>query len=128
MDKRLVTTLAVLAAIAGASAVLTSQDNPTKDELMKAKAGYAHKLLDAVVLGNFEAVQDQAFRLKAVSETAEWSATKSPWYVRESDGFIRATEQLYEAAKQKDADATSLAFVDLTLRCVKCHQGLRSEP
>ncbi len=126
MNKRLVTALAVLAALATGAALLTSQDDPTKRTLMKAKAGYAHNLFDAVVQEDFEVIQEQAFRLKAVTETADWNTIKTPWYARESDAFIRATDELYAAAKDKDGEAVSLAFVDLTLRCIRCHRGLRS--
>ena len=123
--KSLAITVSLLAAVVLASGGLTAQYNPTKGALMKAKAGYAHKLLDAVVQDDFEAIQDQAFRLKAVTESAEWNASKSPEYVRESDAFIHATEKLYDASKAEDGDATMLAFVDLTLRCVRCHRGLK---
>jgi cytochrome c556 len=128
MRKPVLTTLAIAAVLAASAAALLSQPDSTKRTLMKAKAGYAHRLFDAVVQEEFEVIQDQAFRLKAVTETADWNATKTPWFVRESDAFIRATDQLYAAAKAKDGDAAALAFVDLTLRCVHCHQGLRSEP
>lgn len=126
MTRRTVTTLVAFAALATASVVLTSQ--PDKRALMKAKAGYAHRLLDAVVQQDFDVIEDQAFRLKAITETSDWNATKTPWFVRESDAFIRATDQLYEAGKSKDGHAAALAFVDLTLRCVHCHQELKSNP
>jgi len=120
--------LVIASALAASAAVLMSQPDSATRTLMKAKAGYAHRLLDAVVQEEFDVIQDQAFRLKAVTETADWSATQTPWFVRESDGFIRATDQLYAAAKAKDGDAAALAFVDLTLRCVHCHRALRDTP
>lgn len=126
MTPRVITGLSLLAALAAATAVLTSQSDPTTRTLMKAKASYAHNLLDAVVQEDFETIRDQAFRLKAVTETADWNATEAPWYVHESDAFIRATDQLYEAAKAEDGNAATLAFMDLTMRCVQCHRGMRS--
>lgn len=120
-------TILLLAGLGMSSTVLTPQDDPTKRTLMRAKAGYAHRLLDAVVQENFEVMEDQAFRLKAVTETADWNAIETPEFVRESDAFIRATETLFEAAKERNGNAAALAYVDLTLRCVKCHRMLREQ-
>jgi hypothetical protein len=51
-----------------------------------------------------------------------WAALKTPEYVRQSEGFVRATQDLVEAAENRDSEATPLAFVSLTLSCVRCHQ------
>jgi cytochrome c556 len=89
---------------------------------MKAKAGYAHRLLDAVVLGELETARDQAFRLKAVAETADWNVMDTPEYVRESETFLRATDRLLKAAGSKNHEAVALAYVEVTLSCVHCHR------
>ena len=36
--------------------------------------------------------------------------------------FVRATEELLEAAKRQDLEATPLAYVSFTLSCVQCHR------
>ena len=93
---------------------------------MEAKSRYAHALLDALVAEDFEAIRRQAFRLKAVAETADWKAIESPAYVRSSEAFIHATEELMEAASDENGDAAALAYMDLTLKCVQCHRFLRN--
>lgn len=103
------------------SAVQTAKQGPV-EALMKAKAGYAHRLLDAVVLGDVETVREQAFRLKAVAETADWNVMSTPEYVRESDAFLRGTEALLQAAAADNRDAVALAYVEVTLSCVRCHR------
>jgi hypothetical protein len=90
--------------------------------LMKAKAGYAHRLLDAVVLGQLDTVRDQAFRLKAVAETEDWNVMKTPDYVRESETFIRTADRLLQSTASRSPEAVALAYVELTLSCVRCHQ------
>ena len=97
------------------------------ETLMKAKAGYAHRLLDAVVLGEVETVRDQAFRLKAVAETADWNVMDTPEYVAESDAFLGATERLHQAASDGNHEAVALAYVEVTLTCVHCHRYIRSQ-
>ena len=107
------------------SAVLLSQEDP-KERLMAAKSGYAHRLLDAIIEEDFETIRDQAFRLKAVAETADWNVVETPQYVRQSDAFIHATDRLVEAARNENGDAAALAYMDITLKCVHCHRYLRS--
>jgi cytochrome c556 len=99
----------------------TATQDPV-ESLMKAKSGYAHRLLDAVVLAEFETVRDQAFRLKAVAGTADWNVMDTPEYVRESEAFIRATDRLLQSAGSKNPEAVALAFVEVTLSCVHCHR------
>jgi cytochrome c556 len=103
------------------TALQTASQGPV-EALMKAKAGYAHRLLDAVVRGELETVRDQAFRLKAVAETADWNVIDTPEYVRESEAFIRATDRLLQSAGSKNHEAVALAYVEITLSCVHCHR------
>jgi cytochrome c556 len=96
------------------------------ESLMKAKAGYAHRLLDAVVKGDLETARGQAFRLKAVAETADWNVMSTPDYARETEEFVRATDRLLRAAETRNLDAVALAYVQVTLSCVRCHRYVRS--
>lgn len=104
-----------LAAIQGA------KDDPVK-KLMKAKTGYAHRLLDAVVAQDFDTVREEAFRLRAVAQTADWNVLDTAAYARESEGFVHATERLQATAKERNGDAVALAYVDVTLSCIHCHR------
>ena len=97
------------------------------ESLMKAKAGYAHRLLDAVVMGDLETARDQAFRLKAVAQTADWNVMDTPEYVRESESFLRATDRLLQSAGSGNPDAAALAYVDVTLSCVHCHRYVSAQ-
>jgi cytochrome c556 len=96
------------------------------ESLMKAKAGYAHRLLDAVVKGDLDTARGQAFRLKAVAETADWNVMSTPDYARETEEFVRATDRLLRAAETRNLDAVALAYVQVTLSCVRCHRYVRS--
>lgn len=104
--------------------VQTAKQSPV-EALMKAKAGYAHRLLDAVVLGELDTVRDQAFRLKAVAETADWNVMSTPEYVRETEAFVLAADRLLQSAASKNTEAAALAYVEVTLSCVRCHRYVR---
>ena len=47
---------------------------------------------------------------------------KTPEYGRQSSAFVQAASELVEAAERRDQQAAPLAYVTLTLSCVKCHQ------
>ena len=51
-----------------------------------------------------------------------WTVLQYPEYGRHSATFVRATQDLIEAADKHDAEAMPLAYVSLTLSCVRCHQ------
>jgi hypothetical protein len=46
---------------------------------------------------------------------------------KQSQAFVRAAEDLVEAARRKDGDAAPLAYVSMTLTCMRCHLRL-SQP
>jgi hypothetical protein len=96
------------------------------ETLMKAKAGYAHRLLDAVVMADLETARDQAFRLKAVAETADWNVLDTEEYAQATEAFIDATDNLLQAASSRKSEAAALAYVEVTLSCVHCHQYVRA--
>ncbi len=102
-----------------------TQEDPVKT-LMKAKAGYTHRILDAVIAQDFDTVREEAFRLKAVAETADWNVLDTAEYARESEDFIHATEGLLESAKARNGDAMALAYVDVTLSCIHCHRYIKA--
>jgi hypothetical protein len=108
-----------------AFAFQSTKQDPVK-ALMKAKTGYAHRLLDAVVAQDFDAVREQAFRLKAVAETADWNVLATAEYARESEDFIDATEGLLDSAKARNGDAVALAYMDVTLSCIHCHRYIKA--
>jgi hypothetical protein len=121
MTKRII----AIAAACLAFAVLSDSQEAVIRQLMRAKARYAHRLLDAVVMEDFDTIRDQAFRLKAVGETGDFQVLKTPEYARQSDAFIEATESLIDAAREKDGDRAALAYMDVTLKCVRCHHYIR---
>lgn len=113
------------AVVLAGTLLLFAQEDPVRT-LMKAKTGYAHRLLDAVVQEEFDVIRDQAFRLKAIAETGDWNVLDTPEYGRESDAFIQATERLEKAAQDRNGEAAALAYMDVTLKCVHCHQYMKS--
>jgi hypothetical protein len=120
--------------VAGASVVffaigiaaVSSRGDPKKvDDLMQRKLLHSQKLLEGIALGNFALITKQAEELIQISKTAEWRAVKSPQYELRSNEFRRTAETLIDKAKDKNLDGAVLAYMDMTMTCVKCHKHLR---
>jgi hypothetical protein len=116
--------------MAGISTIqVLAKESPKKEadvkELMQQKLKHSQKVLEGVATGNFEEISKHAEELVILSKEAEWKVVKTPRYETYSNDFRRNAEALIQSAKEKNLDAAALAYVDLTLNCVKCHKYVR---
>ena len=93
--------------------------------LMADKLRQSQRLIEGVALGDFDKIAESAERLIQISKTAEWFAFKTPRYELYSNEFRRAAETVVQKAKNKNIDGVVLAYMDLTMSCVRCHQYVR---
>jgi hypothetical protein len=98
--------------------------NDLKD-LMQRKLKCSQKVLEGVAVKDFNMIVTQAEELVQVSKAAKWRVFKTPQYERFSNDFRRNAEVLIQQAKERNLDGAALAYVDLTLNCVKCHKHVR---
>jgi hypothetical protein len=94
-------------------------------ELMQRKLQASQKILEGVAINDFDKIAKNAEELLTVSKLAEWRVLKTPRYDLFSGELQRTAETLIKNAKDKNLDAASLNYVDLTLTCVKCHKYVR---
>ncbi|MBI1830814.1 MAG: hypothetical protein HYR84_05110 [Planctomycetes bacterium] len=94
-------------------------------QLMIEKLTNAQKLLEGIALGKYDKIEKHAVELIRISKTAEWLANKQPRYEQFSNDFVRAAETITRKAKEKNLDGVTLAYFDLTMSCVRCHQYVR---
>jgi hypothetical protein len=109
---------------------VSGQDKkPDRDEvlaaMMQKKLKSAHLVLDGVAIGDFKKMAGGGEELIKLAKSETWQLIRSPHYERHSADFIRATETLVKKAKEKNMDGAALAYVDMTLSCVRCHQYVR---
>jgi hypothetical protein len=129
--------IAVIAAGLGIAVLGTQAQGPAEppknndllarqmSELMKLKLEHAQKILAGVSRNDFDAIASNADDLIALSNRAEWMASKTPAYELYSNSFRRSAGDLIRGARAKNSDAVALAYVDLTMSCVKCHRYVR---
>lgn len=101
--------------------------NKTKESVMKKKLTYAQQLLEGLALSDFAKLKSAADQLVELRHQPGWSAMQTRDYQVYSGDFQRELEALQKSAKNKNIDAAALAYVDMTLTCIKCHQHVREE-
>jgi hypothetical protein len=94
-------------------------------QLMMEKLQSSQKILEAIATNDFKAIGEHADKLSGLANQAEWLAYKTPRYEQHSNEFRRAAETISRKAKEKNLDGVTLAYVDLTMSCVRCHQYVR---
>jgi cytochrome c556 len=110
-------------------ASLAAAQQPVKlsrAELMKQKLQASEKILEGLALEDYEAILRQSQRISLLTLEESWNVLQTVDYRRESEEFRRAVDALSAAAKQKNLDGAALAYMQVTLNCVRCHKYLRS--
>lgn len=95
--------------------------------LMEKKLAAVQKVVEGVAREDFVKIQQQAQMLRLMSTEAAWNVIQTPDYVRMSEQFRGTTDQLKQAAKDRNIEAVGLAYVSLSISCVNCHRHARSE-
>ena len=98
---------------------------PTTKEIMAEKLDYAHFLLNGIATENFDLLANNAEKLNQLSQSTVWREGRTPEYEALSADFRRHAVALNKAAKDRNLDAASLAYVQMTLSCVSCHKYMR---
>jgi len=124
--KTLSLVLSVALLLAGMPALPSqADDTKTLKALMLKKLDNSQRVLAGLALGDFEQMNKHADELIQISKAAEFRVLKTPYYELYSNDFRRSAETLTLMAKGKNLDGCALAYVEMTLTCVKCHKHVR---
>ena len=93
-------------------------------QVMRTKLDHSQRILEAVVTSNWQLLDRESREMALVVRDPAWSSLAMPEYVRHSQAFLRATDDLIAAAKLRDLESASLGFIALTTSCVNCHRYL----
>jgi hypothetical protein len=115
-----------LVLIAGAvTASGRADDAKDVGPLMRKKLQHSQLVLEGIAVNDYDRITKNAEGLIAVSKEAEWKVLKTPEYEVYSNDLRRSAESLIRNAKAKNTDGAALAYVEMTLTCVKCHKHVR---
>jgi hypothetical protein len=92
------------------------------NKVMRAKLGHSQAILGAVVTSDWATLDRECRALALVVRDPTWSAALTePEYLRQSDTFSRALQDLIEASAKRNLELAADAHVALTASCVRCH-------
>lgn len=96
--------------------------------VMQVKLKRAHALLEALTLENYKILEENAESLVRISDsTAFLRAYKTPEYEFQAQIFRKTAATLAAKAKAKNLDGATLAYTEMTLSCVNCHNYFRNK-
>src|SRR5687768_9637974 len=114
----------VVLSVAGLLSMDTSADYQTAQlhRIMQKKLEHSQQILGAVVTSSWSVLDRESRALAlAVRDPAWGAALTEPEYLRQSDAFSRALQDLIEASAKRNLEAAGDAHVALTASCVRCH-------
>lgn len=123
-----------LGVLFGAAFGLFAEDKQGKEkspspekQIMADKLKNAQTLLEGMALGDFAKIQKSAETLMSLSKKAEWFVIKTDKYENFSNEFRRSLETMQQKCKDKNLDGATLAYVEMTMTCMKCHKYCREQ-
>ena len=94
-------------------------------EAMRQKVACSQYVLVGITLEDYGLISNYAEKLVELSNKTNWYSRQVPEYELFLNEFRRNAQELMKAGQQKDLDAASHAYVQMTLSCVSCHKFIR---
>jgi cytochrome c556 len=122
-SSRFLLTLAVVAGSVGIASPAAAQD--VFSAFMKAKLEHSQKTLEGLAKADYEMIAKHSQAISLLCEDELWAVLKTPEYQERSNEFRRSVNTITDAARKKNLEGATLAYVDATLKCVSCHKYVR---
>ncbi len=94
--------------------------------LMRAKLTPTKEILEGIALNDFDMIGKNAGAIRNLLLDERWMVVQSDEYRRQTEDFRKLVEELRQAASDKNIDRATLAYVQMTFQCVRCHKTLRT--
>ena len=120
---RFALTLAIF--LGGVAIASTAAAQDALSAFMKAKLEHSQKTLEGLAKGDFELIAKHSQAISLLCEDELWAVLKTPEYQDRSNEFRRSVNAITDAARKKNLEAATLAYVDATMKCVTCHKYVR---
>lgn len=107
----------------------SAKKKPVKKEesslWMKKKLEYSKGILDGLTKADYDGIKKNAEALKVIKYLSEWDHGNKAEYRRQTKYFEDAVKDLIKQADKKNINGATLAYTQLTLSCVHCHNVVR---
>jgi cytochrome c556 len=92
---------------------------------MRMKLDHAQRALEGLAVEDFDMLEDAAEGMSLMSLASHWNVLQTQEYLDQSSEFRRAAESLKRAAEDNNLEGATLAYIEVTMSCVKCHKYMR---
>jgi len=110
-----------------AAAFAQTKRNRAAKEFMREKLELSQRVLEGLAIEDYDLIIAKGARLSAMSKEVDWRVFENPDYDQQSVTFRRHVDSLVRAAREKNLDAATLAYVRVTMSCVDCHKLVRGK-
>jgi hypothetical protein len=122
---RMVSRVVLVAAIALMSTSALPGQTPATGQVMRNKLSHSHQILEAIMTSNFALLEQESAALGEATKSPAWAVLKTPQYARYSTDFVRRTDDLVAAAKDRDLDTAIVSYLSMTMSCYECHRYVK---
>ena len=123
------TILIILSAIVVSSAAIAVRGEDKQEDKssiwMKQKLAASQNILAGLTKGDFDMIGKNANSMRAVGYLERWVRADIPGYRTLMNDFEYANKSLALAARGKNLDGATVAYMQLTFSCVHCHKLIR---
>ncbi len=102
-----------------------TQDEPTSFWMQK-KMDHAQEILRGLASADFATIGDAARHLGRLNKVEGFIRKRNPEYRAQVQTFQRVCNEMIRQADNRNLPGVTLAFNQLTISCVNCHQTLRT--
>ncbi len=96
------------------------------DKFMQQKLTASTNILEGLMTEDLKLVADNANQLLEMSKEERWRASNDMLYLQHSNQFRNAVDDLYKKAEKNSTEGASLAWINVTMSCIKCHEWVRN--
>ena len=104
----------------------TDADSKPTSFWMEKKMEYAQVILRGLASADFVSIGEGAKQMRVLNRVEGFIRKRNPDYRTQLHTFERTCEDLIRQAAEENLPGVTLAFNQLTVSCVSCHQTLRS--
>ena len=118
----------VLAVVAIPSFCVTQEQDDTRNakaQFMQRKLDYTKEIVAGLAMEDYKRISKGAQDLMLLSHETNWKAVNSPEYLKASSDFRETVQRLRSASNEQNLDGATIAFVEVTFNCVRCHKQLK---
>ena len=94
-------------------------------KFMRRKLEFTKEIVAGLATEDFGKITQGAQDMMLLSHESNWNSVGSPSYLKSSSDFRETVQRLREAGREKNLDAATLAYFEVTMNCVRCHRKLR---